>query len=335
MARSVTARSGRARSGLAAFVAKRLLAGAGVLLIVSVLVFGLTQALPGDVARQILGQSATPDQVAQLRTELGLDQPVIHQYWQWLTGVLRGDLGTSLLGGQPVLETISTRVVNSLLLMLLAAAIAIPIAFALGVWSAVRHGRAADSVITVVLLVLVAVPQFVIGIVLILALATQGVQLLPPVALLDPGRSFFSQLRAVVLPVLTLVLGSVSYLARTVRATMIEILDTDYITWARLNGVHESRVITRFALRNALAPAVQVVAGGIVFLTGGVVVVETVFSFPGMGSALVEAVKGRDLPVVQALCLFLGAVSVLCYLCADLIGLLVTPRLRTRLGAAL
>jgi peptide/nickel transport system permease protein len=302
-----------------------------MLWVVSALIFFFTQALPGDIVRAILGQSATPEQIRLLRRQLGLDQSVPLQYWHWLSDLVQGRLGTSLANGLNVSAVLGPRIVNSMTLVALTVCIAFPLAFFLGVTAARHRGGVIDSLISSGILVLMALPEFIIAVLVVMLLATSIFKVLPPVSALDPAQRPWQQPRLLVLPVIALVLGSLPYLTQMVRATMAEILDDDYVTWARLNGVPERRVVWRHALRNAVAPSVQVATITLIFLVSGIVAVETVFSYPGLGLAFVGAVATRDIPVVQAIAMLLATVTFVLYLLADVIAVLLTPRLRTRL----
>lgn len=310
---------------------RRLGLGAITLLLVSLMVFGTTQALPGDAARAILGREATPERLAALRGQLHLDQPVLRQYAGWLGGTVRGDLGMSLATSQPVSELIGPKIGNSAFLVLLSALIAVPTSLLIGIVSAVRRDGVVDHVLTTTSLVLAALPEFVIGITLILLFATQVLHVLPAVTMLADGTSAWRQVDQAILPVLTLDLAVIPYMGRIMRASMIEVLESEYVQMARLKGLSPRRVILRHALPNAVVPFIQVTALQIAWLAGGVVVVEFVFRYPGIGQALVDAVANRDLPVVQALTLLVGAVYVALNVAADIASILLTPRLRTSL----
>lgn len=316
---------------LARLIITRLLFGLGMLWVVSVLVFFFTQALPGDVARQILGQNATPEQIARLRLELGLDQPVIAQYGSWLWGLAQGDLGTSLASGASVWDLIRGRVVNSLVLVVITSVITFPLAFYLGTSAARRRGGLADVIVSGLVLVLLALPGFLIAVLTVVLFATNLLHILPPTSVIDPARSAISQPSLLVLPVLALVLGCLPYLTQMVRGTMVEALDSEYVTWARLYGATERRVVWWHALRNVAAPSLQVATSTLVYLVGGIVAVETVFSYPGMGLALVSSVSNRDIPVVQAVTILIAAATLFLYVVADVAGILLTPRVRTSL----
>jgi peptide/nickel transport system permease protein len=313
-------------------IALRLLLGAVTLLVVSVLIFVATQALPGNAARAILGNTATPQKVAELEQQLGLNRPVVTQYMAWISHALSGNLGHSFVGmNQPVTEVIGQPLFNSLVLVILTALISVPISIGVGVYAAVKRDGLADRVVTSSTVALAALPEFVIGILLIVLLATQVFHLLPPIARPNPGVPFYRQLRELVLPVLTLTLAVFPYISRMMRANTIEILESEYVAMARLKGLPEHVVIWRHAVPNAIVPAIQGTAMQLAWLAGGIVAVEYVFAYPGIGSGLLSAITERDIPVVQAITLILAAVYVLLNLSADVITILVSPRLRSGL----
>ncbi|HEX2319987.1 MAG TPA: ABC transporter permease [Streptosporangiaceae bacterium] len=317
--------------GFTGFVIRRLLLGLIVLFMVSIVVFAATQALPGDPARAILGRSATPASLAALRLKLHLDQPVFTQYWTWLTGLLRGNLGTSLAAQEPVTTLLGPKLVNSSVLVAVSAIVSIPLSIAIGSWAAFKREKIFDTLSSNLLLVLAALPEFVVAVVLILLLATTVSQVLPSVSIIPPGSGPWNHPSALVLPVLTLVIAVAPYVARIMRASMIEVLESDYIEMARLKGLPERIVLVRHALPNALGPVFQVIALNLAYLAGGIVVVEYVFAYAGIGGALQESVVNHDLPVVQALAMLIAALYVVLNLLADVATIMVTPRLRTRL----
>jgi peptide/nickel transport system permease protein len=312
-------------------VLRRLALGILTLWFVSLVVFAATQALSGDAATAILGRTATPERLAALRAQLHLDDPMWLQYTKWLGGLVTGDLGQSLATQKPVSQLIGLRIGNSAFLVLVAASIAIPVSLLVGIAGAVRRDRGLDHVLTMASLVLAALPEFVIGIALILIFATGVFHILPAVALLDDTRPMWRQFDQILLPALTLDLAVVPYMARIMRASMVEVLESEYVQMARLKGLPQRLVILRHALPNAVVPAIQVTALQLAWLAGGVVVVEYVFRYPGIGQSLVDAVANRDLPVVQALSLLVGGLYVVLNLLADVITILVTPKLRTSL----
>ncbi|MFI0485413.1 ABC transporter permease [Actinomadura sp. 9N215] len=311
------------------WLVRRLLLGAAVVLLVSVLVFLATQVLPGDAARAALGREATPDRVAALRAELGLDEPLLRQYFSWLGGILSGDPGESLVTKEKVGALVGDRVVNSAVLVLISAAIVVPLSVLVGALTGSRRDRPADRVMLVVTLGLTALPEFIIALLLVILFATSVFHLLPGTVLLAPGQSPFSNVEQLVLPVIALVLGVLPYLARLVRGSVIDAYESEYVRTARLKGVPERVVLRRHVLPNALVPAIQGTALALAYLTGGILVIEQVFNYPGLGSALVDAVNNRDVPVIQLICLLFAACYVAFNLLGDVLTVYVTPRLRT------
>ena len=308
--------------------------GLGVLtlLLVSVVVFVATQALPGDTARAILGREAVNTaRYDALREQLGLNKPIAQQYLGWLGGVVTGDLGNSLVQDQPVTQLLGRRVVNTFILVFVAALLSIPISLLLGSITALRRDGKFDITVSIGSLSLAALPEFVIGIILILLFATQVFNWLPAVSRVNPDAPITQQLELFILPAVTLTLAVAPYMTRILRASTIEVLESEYVMMARLKGLPERIVLNRHALPNALAPMLQVTALNLAWLAGGVVVVEYLFAFPGIGSLLVDSVANRDMPMVQAICLIIAGVYVLANLTADILTILVSPRLRTGL----
>jgi peptide/nickel transport system permease protein len=310
-----------------AFVARRLLLVALVMLVVSVLIFGIVQLLPGDVAVMILGTSATPQDLAALRVKLGLDRPAILRYADWITGAIRGEWGTSLLYQVPVRPLVLERLRQSALLAVLALGVAVPLSIGLGVLSALRRHRLLDQVVGLVTLVSVSLPEFISGTVLILLLAF-WLPIFPPSSLIDPRADLAAIAPSLVLPALTLVLALLAHMTRMTRASMIEVLDQPYVRAARLRGLSPRTVILRHALRNALLPTVGIVAINVGFLLGGIVVVETVFAYPGLGRLMVDAVNHRDVPVIQMAALVIALSYALANLAADVVYAYLDPRIR-------
>jgi peptide/nickel transport system permease protein len=249
----------------------------------------------------------------------------------WLRGLVTGNWGTSLVSSLHVSYIVGTHAENTAVLTVLTMVIATPISILLGAYSALRSGKTSDNVASVITLCLTAVPEFVIGIMMIFLFAASIFHILPAASLVNPSSSIFSQLRVTILPVATLVLGSIPYPTRMIRASMIDVLQSEYVMMARIKGLPERQVVLRHALRNALAPMIQASALTLLFLSGGVVVVETVFSYPGVGYALIQAVDQRDIPVIQTLVVLIAAACVIINLLADLAQIMVTPRLRARL----
>lgn len=316
--------------GIAAFIVRRLLLGLLVMFFVSILVFVSTQAL-GDPARAILGRNATPEALAALQNELDLDQSLLGQYLSWIGDLLHGSLGTSLTTQQPVGELLGSRLVNSTVLVSCAAVISIPLSIAIGSWAALRREKTFDNVSSNLMLLLAALPEFVVAVVLVILFATTVTHWLPAISPVPPGTHPWDDPEILILPTATLVIAVAPYVARIMRASMIEVLESDYVEMARLKGLPERTVLVRHALPNAIGPVFQVIAINLAYLAGGVVVVEYVFNYPGIGSALQDAVVNHDLPVVQALAMLIAGVYVVLNLLADVATILVTPRLRTRL----
>jgi len=313
------------------FIFRRVLLGVLVLAIVSVVVFGATQEL-GDPARAILGRQATPESIKVLRAQLHLDRSVFSQYWSWLTGLLHGDAGTSFAAQEPVSTLINDRIINSAFLVFLSGIISIPLAIAIGSYAALRRDKRFDSASSIITLLFAAMPEFVIGLWLVVIFATTVFPgALPSITLIEPGQRPWDDMTAMVLPTLTLVLAVTPYVARIVRASMIEVLESDYVEMARLKGLSERTVLMRHALPNALGPTFQVIAINLAYLAGGVIVVEYIFNYAGIGGALRDGVTNHDIPVVQAVAMLIAAVYVVLNLLADIATIIVTPRLRTRL----
>ncbi|MGC3994433.1 MAG: ABC transporter permease [Propionicimonas sp.] len=309
-------------------VTRRVLTGVAMLVTVSVIVFAATQALPGDIARTILGQGATPEQLARLRAELGLDAPVWQQYLHWVSGLLSGNLGTSLASGTPVAELLRVRVVNSATVVLVALAITLPLGLLLGLLAARRAGSALDVGISGVVQVILSLPEFVVGILLVVLFGGGLFRLLPPTSPLDPRHLAWTQPRLLVLPIATMVLIALPHLTEATKTLLREELASDYVRWARLSGLGDARLLTRYALPNTWGPVAQVAGVTVNYLLGGVVAVETVFAFPGIGSELVSAVGSRDIVVVQVIAMGIATVLLATFLLADIVGLLSNPRLR-------
>lgn len=306
----------------------RLLLGVVTVLAVTLVIFVATNIIPGDAARAILGRAATPEAVARLQAEMGLDRSLTAQYLGWLSGLLHLDLGQSLVTRGPVLDLIAPRLKNSLILLCVTAAIAIPLSVLTGIAMALAKGKAFDNVMNTALIALAGIPEFIVGIVLIVLLSTQVFSILPPTSMVPSGSSVPENPQVLVLPVMTLVLAILPYLSRLVRSALIDAMASEYVVIARLKGIPERQVIVRHALRNSLLPAIQATALSLGYILGGAVVVEFIFQYPGMGTALRDAVGSRDLLVIQSVVLIFAAGYVLFNLAADVLSIIVTPRLR-------
>ncbi|MFC7066311.1 ABC transporter permease [Brucella rhizosphaerae] len=308
-------------------ILKRVGLGALTLLLVSVLIFAGTQILPGDVASAILGQNATPEALATLRASLGLDQPLLVRYFSWLAGFVTGDLGTSLANQQPVADLLWPRFWNTMALAAFAAVISVPIAIILGLVTAVKRGGLFDRIVNIVALAFVSLPEYFLGLLLILFLSIRF-NLLPSLADTYEGMTFLEWVQATALPALTLVLVTVAQMMRMTRTAVLSVMDQAYVETAYLKGLRTKRVITRHALPNAAAPIVNVVAFNVAYLITGVVLVEAVFNYNGLGRFMVDAVSKRDLPLVQAAALVFGAAYVILNIIADVAAIALNPRLR-------
>jgi peptide/nickel transport system permease protein len=319
--------TGNAR--LSVWVLRRVALSLLTLFGVSIIVFVATQVIPGDPARLILGH-VTPQQEAAFNKAHGLDQPLVKQYLDWLGNVVTGSLGTSIASHEAVTSIIGRRGLNTLTLVFFSALISIPLSVLIGTISAVRRDRPVDHGIQTVLLALTAMPEFVIALLLLVLLSTTVFTLLPAVAVIPPGQTAIQNPEILILPVLSLVLAVVPYVARLQRATMIDVLDSEYVHMARLKGLRERTIIRRHAMRNSLVAVIQGASLTLIYLTGGVVTIEFLFAYPGLGSALTSAVQTRDLPVIQGIVLVFAAAYVLINLLADLLTVYVTPKLRTR-----
>jgi peptide/nickel transport system permease protein len=313
---------------IARLIRRRLAIGAVTLFLVSVVVFLATEVLPGNAAYAILGHNATPARVRALEIALHLKRGLFDQYWVWISGLFTGNLGKSLVNGLPVWGYVEPRIINSAVLVFVAGAIGALLGVTLGAIAALRKDGWVDHVTSVVALAVTSLPEFVVAIALIILLSTVVWHVLPAVSLLAPGTYAWNQPELLVLPVATLVIVIVPYILRMMRAAMVEALASDYVEMARLKGVPERRVVLMHALPNAIAPTIQVIGLNFLYLAGGVVIVEYVFNFPGIGQALVNAVNDRDITVIQFIVLVLAAFYVVMNILTDVIALLATPRRR-------
>ncbi|MCC6468647.1 MAG: ABC transporter permease [Alphaproteobacteria bacterium] len=287
------------------------------LVVVSLIVFGITQALPADAAVMMLGENATPDALAAIRQRLGLDQPVWMQYGRWLAGVLHGDFGLSLRTGQPVGAVMIEALSRSLLLAVLSIGLMLLVAVPLGIVAAIRRGRIADLFVSVVSYVGVSFPEFVTATLVVLVMA-DWLQLLPATGYVPLTEDPLRGIRHLVLPVLTVSVILVAHVSRMVRSELVDVLHTDYIRAARLKGLDERTVLFRHALRNALLPTITIVALDVGYLLGGIIVVEEIFALPGVGRQLIVAIQARDLPAIQAGALIMAATYSVVNFLADL-----------------
>ena len=308
-------------------VGKRLGLGLLILLIISVIIFFMVELLPGDIAQAVLGQGATEENLKALRTKMGLDQPAIVRYLGWLGDAVTFDFGRSIVTDERVVTIIGERFANTLFLAAYAAVIAVPVSIILGVIVALLRNSVFDKVANVVTLSFISSPEFFLGYILILYFAVKW-GMFPSIASLSDGMSFWELLNRTFLPALTLVLVVMAHMMRMTRAAIINLLASPYIEMAKLKGIPPWKVIVKHALPNAWAPIINVIALNLAYLITGVVLVEVVFVYPGIGQALVDAVSKRDFPVVQACCLIFAATFILLNLAADVGAILTNPRLR-------
>jgi peptide/nickel transport system permease protein len=309
-------------------IRRRLAIGVVTLFLVSVVVFLATEVLPGNAAYTLLGRNASPAKVRALEIVLHLNRGVFDQYWVWVSGVFTGNLGNSLVNGLPVWGYVEPKLINSAVLVFVTGAIGALVGVGLGAVAALRKDSWFDHVTSVIVLAVTSLPEFVVAIALIIVFSTVVWHILPAVSLLAPGTYAWSQPELLVLPVATLVIVIVPYITRMMRAAMVEALESDYVEMARLKGVPEWRVVLVHALPNAIAPTIQVIGLNFLYLAGGVVLVEYVFNFPGIGQGLVTAVNDRDIPVIQFIVVVLAAFYVVMNIVTDVIALLATPRRR-------
>jgi peptide/nickel transport system permease protein len=310
---------------VARVAAIRLLAGVATLLAVSAAVFFAMSTLPGNAAQVALGHSATPEGVAALTHQFGLDRSVLTQYFDWLGGLFHGDLGHSLPTGAPVASLLGQRIGNTLVLATATMVILVPVGLGLGVLSALRPGGWWDNVIGGSTLALVAMPSFVLGTILIVIFAF-WLDVLPAVSVVQPGRPIGITL--LILPVLTILGATVAQTIRMIRASMIDVMRSPYIEMARLKGASDARLLLHHAVPNALGPTVQILVLNIPWLIGDIVIVEALFGYQGVGTALVSAVTTRDIPTVEAIAIMIATVVIVVNLVADLLVIILNPKLR-------
>jgi peptide/nickel transport system permease protein len=310
-------------------VLTRLVVAVFTLWFVATVVFVITNLLPGDVAQELLGQSATPEAVAGLRKALGLDLPPWRRYLQWLANMVQGNPGASLVNGAQVTALIGSRLGNSLMLAGITALVAVPLALSLGIAAAVRRGSMFDRAIGVGTVLAVSVPEFLVASAAVLIFAVH-LQWLPALSQLGRINSLFDLVRSFALPVLTLTFVIVAQMARMTRAALVDVLASSYIEMAQLKGASQARIVVWHALPNAIGPIANAIAFSLSFLLGGVIIVETIFNYPGIAKLMVDGVATRDLPLVQACAMLFCGAYLLLVTMADVAAILANPRLRHR-----
>lgn len=309
-------------------VGRRLVYTGLTVLLATILVFFALQTLPGNLAQQILGQDATPQAVAQLQAKLHLDRPAWQRYVSWLGGAVHGDFGESLVSGESVLSEAGRYLRNTALLTLIVVVVGVPLSLVLGVLAGLARDRWPDFVISGVSLVGMSVPGFTVATILVLLFAVK-VMLFPAVVTAGPTASLSDLLPALWLPAIALTIVMAAYIVRMMRTSVIDVMASDYVTMARVRGLSYRRVLFKHMLPNALLPTLNVIAINIAWLVGGVVVVETVFNYPGIGTLMLEAVRTRDVPVLMFVAILGSVTYVICNLLADLAAVWLNPRLRT------
>ena len=327
---AASARAWARRHPILSVVVVRCALGLGTLVAVSIVIFLATQALPGNAAYAVLGHGATPQRLRAIEDQLHLNRSLVSQYGSWIGGVLHGNFGKSLASGQSVGSLIGPRLENSAVLVLGAGIVGTLLAGGLGLIAAARRDRVFDHVASVVALTITALPEFVVAIALVIVFAVNLLHILPAVSAIPPGTSPLDDLSALWLPIATLSLVIAPYIFRMMRGAMIEALESDYVEMAELKGLSRRRVLLMHALPNSLPPVIQVIGLNLLYLAGGIVIVEYVFNYPGIGAALVDAVSNRDIPTIQFLVLILAAFYVFVNITTDVIALMASPRRRAR-----
>ncbi|MFI4997455.1 MAG: ABC transporter permease [Hyphomicrobiales bacterium] len=311
----------------ATWLLRRCLSVLYTMLVVSIVVFGITQVLPADAAVTLLGENATPEALAAVREKLGLGDPVLLQYWHWLSHLLEGDFGVSMRTGQKVAPAMFLALSRSLILAACAILLMLVVAVPLGILAALRRGGPVDLVAGLVSYLGVSLPEFVTG-TLLLVLMADELQFLPATGYVPLGENFIEGLRHLALPVLTVSLILIAHVSRMVRSEMIDVLHSDYVRAARLKGLSPGTVLFRHALRNALMPVITIAALDIGYVLGGIIVVEEIFALPGIGRALIVAIEGRDLPAIQAGALIMAGTYAIANFAADIAYALIDKRIR-------
>lgn len=308
-------------------IARRIGIGFIILWVVSLVVFIGTEILPGDVAEIILGQSATPENLAVLRAELGLDKPAYLRYFDWLGGMFVGDLGISKAGGATIASLIENRLSNTLLMGGVVALISVPLSVLIGLLAAMHPGTKLDRMVSFGTLSVISVPEFFVATFLVLILAVQ-LKWLPSITYLSGDETFLDLLRAIALPICTLVIAISGQMIRMTRANLLNVMATPYIEMAILKGVPRKRIVLRHALPNAIGPIINVIVLNLAYLVSGVVIVETIFAYPGLAKLMIDGVQTRDLPLVQACAMIFCTTYLVLILLADISAIMFNPRLR-------
>ncbi|NOR90260.1 MAG: ABC transporter permease subunit [Anaerolineales bacterium] len=312
-------------------IIRRLILALITLFIISLIVFIGVEALPGDSATGYLGQLATPESLAALREEFGLNDPVVQRYFDWLGDILKGDLGVSMVKRKPVAELIGNRFRNTIVLAMAAALVGIPLAIVLGVIAGLMRDKWPDILVSTASIIAMTLPGFVTATLLIYVFAIR-LEMFPAITLLPTNVPVVELLPNIVLPIITLTLIMVAHILRLVRTNMIDVMTSDYVQMARLKGVPTRQIVFKHALPNAMLPTINVVALTLAWLLGGVAIIETVFNYPGIGKLMIGAITDRDFALVQGIAIILSAVFIALNLIADLLSMILNPKLRTARG---
>ncbi|MEM8857786.1 MAG: ABC transporter permease [Chloroflexota bacterium] len=298
------------------------------MILVSIIAFIATEALPGDSCTAFLGRQMTPETYAVCVENQGLDRPVVVRYYEWVSSFVQGDLGSSMMGDRDIGEIVGSRLRNTVLLTVVSSAVGIPLAIFLGILTGLMRDKFADVAISTTAIAAMTLPEFVTATVLIYILSIR-LDWFPAIAILRTNATFAEVLPNIALPVITLVLVMTAHILRMVRTSVIDVMASDFVQMARLKGVPYWRIVFRHALPNAMLPSIPVIALTIAWLLGGVVIIERVFNFPGLGNEMLEAIADRDLPLVLAIAMLLAAVYVGVNFISDLLTLILNPKLRT------
>ena len=308
-------------------ILKRIFSALITLLIVSALIYGFLEMLPGDVATRMLGRTATPETLANLREQLGLNEPALKRYFLWLYNIFQGDFGTALTSKRPITEILAPKIFNTLILSGCAFILYLPLSFITALLQAYYKNKNIDISLSILTLIILSLPDFIIGTIMIIVFVVVF-PIFPAISLVGDYSDLSEWFMALVMPSITLALVMSVYAVRMLRDNLIEVLDSEYIFMAKLKGLSKSTVLIKHALPNAIIPTLNVTALNLGFLIGGVVIVEKIFTFPGFGNLLIDSIKFRDLPLVEATILIAAAFYIFANLLTDILSIIFNPKLR-------
>ena len=308
-------------------ILKRIFSALITLLIVSALIYGFLEMLPGDVATRMLGRTATPETLANLREQLGLNEPALKRYFLWLYNIFQGDFGTALTSKRPITEILAPKIFNTLILSGCAFILYLPLSFITALLQAYYKNKNIDISLSIITLIILSLPDFIIGTIMIIVFVVVF-PIFPAISLVGEYSDLSEWFMALVMPSITLALVMSVYAVRMLRDNLIEVLDSEYIFMAKLKGLSKSAVLIKHALPNAIIPTLNVTALNLGFLIGGVVIVEKIFTFPGFGNLLIDSIKFRDLPLVEATILIAAAFYIFANLLTDILSIIFNPKLR-------